>query len=100
MGIKVMGLNLGYMGGDKELLVFPHPNYILHSQRREGAKTWCRIPATVPALGGSRGQDRRHGSSTEWCLKVRHIVTTCHLATMYNHASCMISYISQSEQQR
>ncbi len=45
MGIKVMGLNLGYMGGDKELLVFPHPNYILHSQRREGAKTWYRIPA-------------------------------------------------------
>jgi hypothetical protein len=34
MGIKVMGLNLGYMGGDKELLVFPHPNYILIASAR------------------------------------------------------------------
>ncbi len=45
MGIKVTGLNLGYMGGDKELLVFPHPNYVLSSQRRQGVKTWYRIPA-------------------------------------------------------
>jgi len=45
MGTKVIGLNLGYMGGDRELLVFPHPNYILTSQRREATHVWCKIPA-------------------------------------------------------
>ena len=45
MGIKLKGLNLGYMGLDYELLVFPHPNYALTAQRCEGTKVWYQCPA-------------------------------------------------------
>jgi len=45
MGIRLYGINYGYMGMDKEFLLFPSPNYILHSQRREGSKVWYRCPA-------------------------------------------------------
>jgi hypothetical protein len=44
MAIKVMGLNLGYMGGDKELLVFPHPNYNLSLPGSRG------VPEAGPAI--------------------------------------------------
>ena len=33
------------MGMDRELMVFPHPNYILHSQRRQAEKVWYKCPA-------------------------------------------------------
>jgi hypothetical protein len=39
MGIKLKGLNLGYMGLDYELMVFPHPNYALTAPRQQGAMT-------------------------------------------------------------
>lgn len=45
MGTKLRGLNLGYMGMDMELMVFPHPNYLLTSQRHEAQKTWYQCPA-------------------------------------------------------
>ena len=34
MGIKLRGLVLGEMGIDRELLVFPHPSYVLNRYRR------------------------------------------------------------------
>jgi glyoxylase-like metal-dependent hydrolase (beta-lactamase superfamily II) len=45
MGTKLRALVLGEMGIDRELLVFPHPNYILTASRREGRKVWCECPA-------------------------------------------------------
>ena len=45
MGIKLKGLTLGDMGIDRELLVFPHPKYMLSASRREGRKVWCECPA-------------------------------------------------------
>ncbi len=45
MGIKLKGLNLGYMGLDYELLVFPHPNYALTAPRQQGSKVWYQCPA-------------------------------------------------------
>ena len=46
MGIKLKGLQLGYMGMDYELMVFPHPNHALMAGgRREGQKTWYQCPA-------------------------------------------------------
>ncbi len=45
MGIKLKALTLGTMGIDYEMLVFPHPKYILTAQRREGQKVWCQCPA-------------------------------------------------------
>lgn len=45
MGIKLTGVNLGYMGLDYEILVFPHPNYVLHTGMEEGQKTWYQCPA-------------------------------------------------------
>ena len=44
MGIRLQGLNLGYIGLDREMLMFPHPDYILHSQRQAGSKVWCECP--------------------------------------------------------
>src|SRR3712207_1135285 len=45
MGIKIRGLNLGYMGLDYELMVFPHPNHALTAHRKEGTKTWYQCPS-------------------------------------------------------
>src|SRR5947209_953902 len=45
MSIKIRGLNLGYMGVDKEFLLFPHPDYILHTQRQEAPHIWYQCPA-------------------------------------------------------
>ncbi|QFG03950.1 N-acyl homoserine lactonase family protein [Tepidiforma bonchosmolovskayae] len=45
MGIKIRGTNLGYMKLDKELLVFPHPNYALNVERTSGQKLWVNCPA-------------------------------------------------------
>lgn len=45
MGIKLTGLTLGSMGIDYEMLVFPHPKYILTAGRRQGQKVWCQCPA-------------------------------------------------------
>ncbi len=45
MGIKLKGLNLGYMGLDYELLVFPHPNYALTTPRQKADKVWYQCPA-------------------------------------------------------
>jgi N-acyl homoserine lactone hydrolase len=45
MGITLKGLNLGYMGMDYELMVFPHPNYSLTAPRQQGAKTWYQCPS-------------------------------------------------------
>lgn len=45
MGITLKGLNLGYMGLDYEIMVFPHPNHALTAQRKEGAKTWYQCPS-------------------------------------------------------
>lgn len=45
MGIKLKGLNLGYFGMDYNMMVFPHPDYDLGPNRREGMKTWYQCPA-------------------------------------------------------
>ena len=45
MGIKLKGVNLGYMGLDYEVLVFPHPDYVLHTDKKEGQKAWYQCPA-------------------------------------------------------
>ena len=44
MGISLRGVKLGHIGLDREILAFPHPNYILNSQRHEGSKVWCNCP--------------------------------------------------------
>lgn len=45
MRTTLRGVHLGYMGMDKEMLLFPHPNYILNTQRREAQKVWYHCPA-------------------------------------------------------
>ncbi|MQA85469.1 MAG: MBL fold metallo-hydrolase [Streptosporangiales bacterium] len=45
MGVKLRGVNLGYMIMDMELMVAPHPNYILHSQRKEASKQLYQCPS-------------------------------------------------------
>jgi len=45
VGTKLQGVNLGYMGLDYELLVFPHPNHVLHADKQEGQKSWYQCPA-------------------------------------------------------
>jgi glyoxylase-like metal-dependent hydrolase (beta-lactamase superfamily II) len=46
MGTTLKGLNLGYMGMDMELMVFPHPNYALMAGgRQEAQKIWYDCPA-------------------------------------------------------
>ncbi len=45
MGIKLKGLNLGYMGLDYEMMVFPHPNHALMAPRQQAVKTWYQCPA-------------------------------------------------------
>lgn len=44
MGIKLRGLNQGYMGMDMELMVFPHPKYLLSTQQQQAPKTWYQCP--------------------------------------------------------
>lgn len=44
MGIKLTGVNFGYMGLDMELMVFPHPNYLLTAGRQEAQKVWYQCP--------------------------------------------------------
>ena len=45
MGIKLKGLNLGYMGMDYGLLGFPNPNEMLLPSRKEGQRNWYRCPS-------------------------------------------------------
>ena len=45
MGIKLKGLNLGYMGLDYDLLVSPNPQQSLVKARREGRRIWYQCPA-------------------------------------------------------
>src|SRR5215212_1153318 len=42
MGIKLRPLQLGWLGRDHELAVFPHPDLILNVNRRSGKKRWLR----------------------------------------------------------
>jgi hypothetical protein len=44
MGIKLTGVHLGYMGMDYEILLFPHPDYILHTGVTQKAKAWYQCP--------------------------------------------------------
>jgi glyoxylase-like metal-dependent hydrolase (beta-lactamase superfamily II) len=44
MGIKLRSLQLGWLGLDHELVVFPHPNLVLNTNRRAGSKHWLRCP--------------------------------------------------------
>lgn len=55
MSIKLRGLNLGYIGLDRELLAFPHPKYILHSQKKEGKKSWYDNPVISYVLDSPDG---------------------------------------------
>ena len=45
MGIKLKGLNLGYMGMDYDLLGFPNPAEVLLPGRSEGRRKWYRCPS-------------------------------------------------------
>jgi glyoxylase-like metal-dependent hydrolase (beta-lactamase superfamily II) len=45
MGIKLTGVHLGHMAMDYELLVFPHPNHILHTGLTKKSKTWYQCPS-------------------------------------------------------
>jgi N-acyl homoserine lactone hydrolase len=45
MGIKLTGVNLGYMGLDKELMAFPNPELVLHASKQQGQKQWYQCPS-------------------------------------------------------
>lgn len=67
MGIKLRGVNLGYMGLDYEILVHPHPNYVLHTDRQEGQKVWYQCPAISYIIDHPDGRVLwETGISTEW----------------------------------
>jgi hypothetical protein len=44
MGIRLRSLLLGWLGLDHELVVFPHPDLVLNTNRRAGSKHWLRCP--------------------------------------------------------
>jgi glyoxylase-like metal-dependent hydrolase (beta-lactamase superfamily II) len=44
VSIKVRCLQLGWLGLDHELVVFPHPDLVLNVERRSGQKHWLRGP--------------------------------------------------------
>jgi N-acyl homoserine lactone hydrolase len=67
MGIKLKGLNLGYMGIDYEVLVFPHPDHVLHTDKKEGQKTWYQCPAISYIIEHPDGLVLwETGISTQW----------------------------------
>ncbi len=45
MGITLTGLHLGNMGMDMEIMVFPHPNYVLHADTQQAPKVWYQCPS-------------------------------------------------------
>jgi N-acyl homoserine lactone hydrolase len=67
MGIRVRSLQLGWLGLDHELAVFPHPDLILTVNRRSGQKRWLRCPVLSYVIEHPDGLllwDT--GVSTEW----------------------------------
>jgi hypothetical protein len=44
VSIKVRSLQLGWLGLDHELVVFPQPDLVLNVDRRSGQKHWLRGP--------------------------------------------------------
>lgn len=68
MGIKLKGLNLGYMGMDYEFMVFPHPDYALMAGgKRAGQKVWYQCPAISYIIEHPEGRILwETGISTNW----------------------------------
>ena len=67
MGIRMRSLQLGWLGLDHELVVFPHPDLILNVNRRSGQKQWLRGPVLSYVIEHPEGLllwDT--GVSTEW----------------------------------
>jgi glyoxylase-like metal-dependent hydrolase (beta-lactamase superfamily II) len=67
MGIKLKGLNLGYLGLDYEMMVFPHPDYMLNPQRKKAEKVWYQCPVISYAIEHPDGLILwETGMSTQW----------------------------------
>jgi N-acyl homoserine lactone hydrolase len=67
VGITIRGVHLGHIGLDYELLVFPHPNYILHTQRQEAAHTWYKCPVIAYIIDHPDGRILwETGISDQW----------------------------------
>ena len=67
MGIRLRSLQLGWLGLDHELAVFPHPDLVLNTSRRAGSKHWLRCPVMSYVIEHPDGLllwDT--GVSTEW----------------------------------
>ena len=67
MGIRLRSLQLGWLGLDHELVVFPHPDLVLTTSRRAGSKHWLRCPVLSYVIEHPDGLllwDT--GISTEW----------------------------------
>jgi hypothetical protein len=45
MSIKLRSMQLGWLGLDHELVVFPHPDLVLAMNRRVGHSTGCGVPS-------------------------------------------------------
>ena len=67
MAVRMRPLELGWLGVDHELIVFPHPELILNVNRRTGQKHWLRGPILSYVIEHPDGLllwDT--GVSTEW----------------------------------
>ena len=67
MAVRIRPLELGWLGVDHELIVFPHPELILNVNRRTGQKHWLRGPILSYVIEHPDGLllwDT--GVSTEW----------------------------------
>ncbi|HLZ72144.1 MAG TPA: N-acyl homoserine lactonase family protein [Dehalococcoidia bacterium] len=68
MGTTLRGLNLGYMGMDMGVMVYPHANYALMAGgQRAGALTWYQCPAQSYIIDHPDGRILwETGISTNW----------------------------------
>ena len=67
MGIKLTGILLGYMGMDYEIMVFPHPNHILHTGLTQLSKTWYQCPSLGYIIDHPEGRVLwKTGISPDW----------------------------------
>jgi N-acyl homoserine lactone hydrolase len=67
VGTRMRSLQLGWLGLDHELIVFPHPDLILNVNRRAGQKHWFRGPVLSYVIEHPDGLLLwETGISTEW----------------------------------
>ena len=56
MAIRLTGIHCGYMGLDYELLVFPHPNHVLHTGVTQLPKMWYKCPSLAYVIDHPDGR--------------------------------------------